>query len=121
MPSRGLSKEVREKYLDRILDYEYNGKLRIHRFPLMSERKNPLSRALRYLLCCAKQFMCGVYAKDAKECNVLFSASTPPIQGAMSVLVKKSVLFLLFITYRIFSPIRLWVLVLPRKVGFSGR
>lgn len=89
MPSRGLSKEVREKYLDRILEYEYNGKLRIHRFPLISERKNPLSRALRYLLCCTKQFMCGVYAKDAKECNVLFSASTPPIQGAMSVLVKK--------------------------------
>lgn len=39
MPSRGLSKEVREKYLDRILEYEYNGKLRIHRFPLISERK----------------------------------------------------------------------------------
>ena len=88
-PSRGISKEEREKY--KKLKYENlsDGYLRVHRFSMFAEGKNPVLRALRYGFCSLKSFNLGVFAKDARSCNVMFIASTPPIQGAMAAMVKK--------------------------------
>jgi glycosyltransferase involved in cell wall biosynthesis len=88
-PTRGVSKEVRKEYKYRRTEKMYDGMMTVHRFGLMSEGNNPLGRALRYTLCCIKQFFYGVFARDAHRCDVMFIASTPPIQGAMAALVKK--------------------------------
>jgi glycosyltransferase involved in cell wall biosynthesis len=88
-PTRGVSKEVREEYKHRRTEKMYDGMMTVHRFGLMSEGENPIGRALRYTLCCIKQFYYGVFGRDARSCDVMFIASTPPIQGAMAALVKK--------------------------------
>ena len=61
----------------------------VHRFSMFAEGKNPVMRALRYFLCAIKHFNRGVFAKDARCCDVMFIYSTPPIQGALAALVKK--------------------------------
>ena len=86
-PTRGISGEEREMYKRRLKrEVLYGGKMRVYRFSLWREGKNPVLRALRYVVACAKHFYYGCKAKDA---DVLFVASTPPIQGAMAALVKK--------------------------------
>lgn len=89
VPTRGISNEVREEYKRRRTEKMYDGKMIVHRFGLMSEGKNSLGRAFRYTLCCIKQFNRGVFAHDARRCEMMFVSSTPPIQGAMAALVKK--------------------------------
>ncbi len=88
-PSRGISAEERKKY--KKLKYENlsEGYLKVHRFSIYAEGKNPILRALRYALCSIKHFNRGVFAKDARTCDVMFISSTPPIQGAMAAMVKK--------------------------------
>ena len=86
-PTRGISGEERETYKKRLRrEVLYGGRMRVYRFSLWREGKNPVLRALRYVVACAKHFYYGCRAKDA---DVLFVASTPPIQGAMAALVKK--------------------------------
>lgn len=85
-PTRGLkSKKTTEKDFlkDEIL---YDGKLKIHRFTMFHERNNVLARVFRYFLCHINHFYKGIRAKNI---DVLFSASTPPTQGVVGVLVKK--------------------------------
>lgn len=90
IPTRGVSDELRKEYSTvKKNEAWHDGGLQIHRFWLPKERKNPLVRAFRYTLQVIKQFNRGVLAKDARSCNVLFVASTPPIQGTMASLVKK--------------------------------
>ncbi len=88
-PSRGLSKEQKKEYRKKKAIEAYNGRQKVHLFRMYDEGKNPLLRALRYFLCAIKHFNRGVFAKDARLCNVMFIASTPPIQGAMAAMVKK--------------------------------
>ncbi len=85
-PCRGISPEVRKNYKNKRNESLYDGKLTIHRFSVYAEGKNPLLRALRYFLCCCRHFYCGIKAKNI---DVVFLASTPPIQGALGVLIKK--------------------------------
>lgn len=89
IPTRGISKEVRNEYKRRKKELMYEGNMEVYRYSLMSEGKNPIMRALRYTIGCIKQFCFGVFSKEAKVCNTMFIASTPPIQGAMAALVKK--------------------------------
>lgn len=86
-PTRGISEEERIEYCKKKHRYEtlFDGKLSIHRFPLFAENKNPLLRALRYVICWTKQFY---YALTAKELDCLFLASTPPIQGTIGAFIK---------------------------------
>lgn len=90
IPTRGVPDDLRKIYQrekkDEIIE---NGHLIFHRFNMFREGKNPVFRAIRYFLCAVKQFNRGVFAKDARKCDVLFVASTPPIQGAMAAMVKK--------------------------------
>ena len=87
IPTRGVSSEVRTLYKKQLKqEILYDGRMKVFRFSLIHEGKNTISRAFRYVLACMKHFYYGCRTKDA---DVLFVASTPPIQGAMAALVKK--------------------------------
>lgn len=90
-PSRGLSDDVIKQYRKKEFRNESTdeGHHIVRRFLMYREGKNPMFRALRYFLCTVKHFNRGVFAKDARKCDVMFIYSTPPIQGAMAALVKK--------------------------------
>ena len=88
-PCRGIDAETRKKYKKIKREERFDGHMVVHRFSMFAEGKNPVVRALRYVLCAIKHFNRGVFAKDARLCDVMFVASTPPIQGAMAGLVKK--------------------------------
>lgn len=83
-PTRSVSDEVRRSTpKDEIL---YNGYVKVHRFSMYREGRNPIMRALRYILCWCKQFYYGWRAKDI---DLIYLGSTPPIQGALGALLKK--------------------------------
>ena len=63
---------------------QMDGKLRIHRFHLYGEGKNPMLRALRYFL---GEFILLHYCMW-KKYDVTFVDSTPPIQGLKMPLIK---------------------------------
>ena len=90
-PSRGISTEDQQEYRKKEHKCElmFNGHLTVHRFRLVPEKENPFVRAIRYFLQNLKQFNRAVFAKDAKSCDVMLIASTPPTQGAMAAMVKK--------------------------------
>lgn len=88
-PCRGIDLETRKKYKKIKREERLNGHLIVHRFSMFAEGKNPVLRALRYFLCTIKHFNRGVFAKEARQCDVMFIYSTPPIQGAMAAMVKK--------------------------------
>lgn len=91
IPSRDVSDEIRKKYRSKAYRTEVSndGNHIVHRFFLFKEGKNPVVRAIRYFICAVKHFNRGVFAKDARRCDVMFIYSTPPIQGAMAAMVKK--------------------------------
>lgn len=72
----GSAWEREERHMD--------GKLRIHRFHLYGEGKNPMLRALRYFL---GEFILLHYCMW-KKYDVAFVDSTPPIQGLKMPLIK---------------------------------
>lgn len=87
-PCRGVASEVRKEYCKKKYRKEsmYRGYMTLYRFPLFVERKNPLMRAFRYLCCWCVQFWKGLHAKDI---DLIYLASTPPIQGALGAILKK--------------------------------
>ncbi len=90
-PCRGISNEIREQYCKPEYRHEkrLNGAMIIHRFSMYSEGKNPIFRAIRYGLCGMALIYKGIFSKYAKECNIMFIPSTPPIQGVIGACVKK--------------------------------
>lgn len=84
-PCRGIDKSTRNKY-KKIKDEKYKNVVNIHRFPLFSEGKNSLLRAIRYALCNLIQISKGSRANDI---DIIYSASTPPTQGLMIGRVKR--------------------------------
>lgn len=62
----------------------HNGKVQVHRFRMFGEGKNPVFRALRYLLCEMVQLHFMLW----KDYDVAFIDSTPPIQGLKLPVVK---------------------------------
>lgn len=90
-PSRGITPDVRKEYLknEHRIEKALDGHLVVHRFRLVEEGQNPIIRAFRYFAQNIKQFNRAVFGKDARKCNVMLIASTPPTQGAMASMVKK--------------------------------
>lgn len=88
-PTRGVSEKIRNDYKRRRVELLYNGKLIINRFRLYGEGKNPLLRALRYVLSCLIQLYKCFFANYSKNSDIIFVVSTPPILGIVGVLVKK--------------------------------
>lgn len=68
------------------LPTEYEGKLTVKRFSAPKERKNPISRAMRYFWCGMQQKSLG---KKTKGVDVVFSNSTPPTQGLTCAKIAK--------------------------------
>lgn len=86
IPTRGIDKETRYSYINRKSEYLYNGKMKVYRFSMYEEGKNPVLRALRYVLCWSAQLWKGIRAKDI---DLIYLVSTPPIQGVLGGLLKK--------------------------------
>jgi glycosyltransferase involved in cell wall biosynthesis len=85
-PTRGLSDEEYNEYKNKKLEKMYGGKLTVHRFAMYREGRNPLLRALRYSLNWIIQLWKGLREKDV---DVIYLASTPPIQGMLGAFIKK--------------------------------
>lgn len=85
-PQRGLTEEEFKQYKNIKLEMMYRGGVEVHRFGMYREGKNPVFRALRYLLISVIQFWKGICAKNI---DLIYVASTPPTQGALAALVKK--------------------------------
>lgn len=88
-PTRGITKETRNNYRGIKKESMYGDKLVVHRFSMFPEKRNSVLRALRYFMCAVKQFNRGVASKYTRDCNMMFIASTPPIQGALAAVIKK--------------------------------
>ena len=86
MPTRRISKELRNRYKKIKYEEKYDGKVKIHRFSMFSEPKNNTLRAFRYALCNIAHFFKGLLAKDV---TVIFACSTPPTQGLVASFLKK--------------------------------
>ncbi len=85
-PSRGIDKTTRKRYKNIKYEETYSGHVKIHRFTMFSEPKNSLLRAVRYTLCVIRNFFNGMFAKDV---DVYYTSSTPPINGLIMALLKK--------------------------------
>lgn len=85
-PTRGVSEKIRSEYKNREVEEYFEGKLKVNRFPMIREKTNPIQRAYRYFKCANIQKRKG---KQAKDIDLIFVSSTPPIQGAMAAKVKK--------------------------------
>ena len=86
MPTRGVSDEVRRAYRGRRREELAEGRIVIHRFPMFREGRNPLLRALRYVLVNLTQYIRGSRTKDAA---LIFAGSTPPTQGLLCAMVRR--------------------------------
>lgn len=85
-PTRGVTDEVREEYKKIPYEEKYDGKIKIHRFPMRKEGKNPIGRALRYFAINRKHYKLG---KKAKDIDLVLCSSTPPTQGMLCAKVAK--------------------------------
>ena len=85
-PTRGIDKETRKKYKRIKYEETNNGYIQIHRYSMFREPKNSLLRAVRYTLCLIKGFFAALFAKNI---DVYYSSSTPPINGIAMALLKK--------------------------------
>lgn len=99
----------------------YGGRMIVYRFSLMREGGGPIVRALRYSLSCIRQFYWGCFAQEARQCDVMFISSTPPIQGAMAALIKKIRRIPLVYSLQDIFPDSLVGTGMAKKVGHCGK
>ncbi len=85
-PTRGVSKEERKAYKKIKYEEKADGKILVHRFAMFGEGRNPIGRALRYVLVNLVHYHKGVHAKDV---DVIVAGSTPPTQGLLCAKVAK--------------------------------
>ena len=83
-PTRGLSDEEYAEYKNRKEEMMYDGKLRVHRFAMYREGKNPVLRAMRYSFNWIIQLWYGLTEKNV---DCVYLESTPPIQGLLGSLL----------------------------------
>ena len=89
IPSRGVKASELKYYKDNKVQHYHDGKMIVHHFNLMPEKKNPILRTLRYFLQNFKQFNRAVFTCEGRSVDVMLIASTPPTQGFMAAMVKK--------------------------------
>ena len=87
-PCRGVTSEVRKEYCKKKHRKEsmYRGYMTLYRFSLFAEGNNLLMRTFRYLCCWCVQLWKGLHAKNI---DLIYLASTPPIQGALGAILKR--------------------------------
>ena len=86
LPTRGVAVGCRKKYKKIKNEKMFDNHVSIHRFSMFREGKNPIFRALRYVLVNLIQYIKGT---SAENIDVIYSGSTPPTQGVLCGLVKK--------------------------------
>ena len=86
VPCRGISEETRKKYSKILYEEKYDGKLKIFRFRMWKEGRNPVMRAFRYFISNVIQAKKGLKAKNV---DIIIGGSTPPVQGLLCGLVAK--------------------------------
>ena len=86
LPTRGVDDETRKRYQNSPDEIRDGGKTIVHRFRLLREGKNPILRALRYLLSNLRQYRLG---KKETDTDLIFVDSTPPTQGFLAARLKK--------------------------------
>ena len=84
-PTRGVTKEVRQKYKKIKIEKKYDGHLTIHRMTLYREGNKIIPRAIRYTLF---SFQCLWYGLTT-DADVVFSGSGPPTQGIVGGIISK--------------------------------
>ncbi len=86
IPTRGVDKKTRKKYKKNLNEVTNKGYVEVKRFKLMKELKNPLLRAIRYVLMNLKEYRIAIKQKDV---DIVFCSSTPPTQGVLGAIVAK--------------------------------
>ena len=89
VPSRGVHPLEAKHYKQNKTESLHEGMMIVHRFKLMQEKKNPILRAIRYLLQNVKQFNRAAFTHYGRNSDVMLIASTPPTQGFMAAMIKK--------------------------------
>lgn len=84
-PTRGVSDAEYKAYKHKKTEMMYAGKLKVHRFAMYREGRNPILRALRYSLNWMIQLWFGLREKDV---DCVYLESTPPIQGMLGAFLK---------------------------------
>ena len=85
-PTRGVSDEVRKEYKSKKYEEKFDGKIKIHRFSMSREGKNPILRAIRYFRVNLRHYRKG---KKAKDIDIIMAGSTPPTQGVLCAKVAR--------------------------------
>jgi glycosyltransferase involved in cell wall biosynthesis len=85
-PCRGIDAETRKKYKSIKRETIAEGSIEIHRFAMFREGRNPIGRAIRYVLVNLIQLRKGAKAEGI---DIVYGASTPPTQGLLLGKVKK--------------------------------
>lgn len=85
-PTRGISDDVRNKYKKIKYEEFKDGHIKLHRFNMFPEKRNPIIRGLRYIFVNVIQYFKAIKSKDI---DVVYAASTPPTQGMLCAMVAK--------------------------------
>ncbi len=86
-PCRGCSDAQRRIYgSEKKVEKTHGGLVNVYRFSMLKERKNSFLRAFRYTLCLGSQVF---HSYREKDIDVLYLASTPPINGLIMSFLKK--------------------------------
>ena len=85
-PCRNVPASVRKEYKKKRVESMHNGRMKVFRFSMYAEGRNPVLRALRYLFCWCAHFWRGIRAQNV---SCIFLASTPPIQGMIGAIISK--------------------------------
>lgn len=88
-PCRGIDNETIKEYtkVKHRREFYLDGHREVRRFLMFRERRNVFQRTIRYFLIACCHFYYGL-KNDARNCDVMFIASTPPFQGALASLIK---------------------------------
>lgn len=85
-PTRGIDEETYQKYKKIKYEEFRDGFIKVHRFSMFREGKNPIGRAIRYILVNIIQYFKGC---GAKNIDIVLAGSTPPTQGLLCGWVAK--------------------------------
>lgn len=85
-PTRGITNEIYQKYKNIRYENRKDGHIKIYRFSMMREGKNPVGRAIRYFLVHWNHYKRAVKQSDV---DIISAGSTPPTQGMVCIWIKR--------------------------------
>lgn len=87
-PTRGISDDIWEIYKNKLYEERKNGSIKIYRFYMIREGKNPVGRAFRYFCVHWKHYKAAIKQADI---DIIIAGSTPPTQGLVCAIVAKKI------------------------------